>query len=288
MSQQVFAKLEPEYARLASIATIKPSREHELEQACISLLRSKALYQRVEQLSHVPAAALMALAMREMSGNTRCYLGNGQRLTMRTTIVPKGRGPFPNTDDGFIAGCLDALAIDRLDQVYKMAGAWSVARFCYESEEWNGWGYRARGIPSPYVFGGTTVQKAGKYVADHVYSATTMDPQLGTLALVQELVKLDPSLAFFDHTPAIEAPSIIPPAAPHPVMGPVNVKWVQSALNKLRIPHEPLSIDGDVGRATREAVRAFEERYHLALDRGIPGPQVVAKLKEQLAFAGLE
>jgi lysozyme family protein len=37
----------------------------------------------------------MALAEREMSGNLHCYLGNGQRLTKRTTIVPLNRGPFP-------------------------------------------------------------------------------------------------------------------------------------------------------------------------------------------------
>jgi len=290
MSQYVFEKLAPEYERLASIATVKPSREAELRQVCkTTLLPNKAIYRRVEQLTHVPAAGLMALAMREMSGSIHKYLGNGQRLTMRTTIVPKGRGPFPDTPDGFVAGCLDALAIDKLDQVWKSASGWSRARFCYESEEWNGWGYRARGIPSPYVFGATTVQKAGKFVADHVYSATTMDVQLGTLAIVEQLVAMDPDLAFFETIRKVESPPIIPSAAPHPIMGAVNIKWVQTSLNKLKIyEHGPLRVDGDVGRETRGAVRMFEERYHLSLDRGIPGPQVVAKLKEQLALAGLE
>src|ERR1700752_4381767 len=138
MSQLVFEKLEPDYARLAASASVKPSRESELRSACVRLLRDKALYQRVEQLTHVPAAALMALAEREMTGNTHCYLGNGQRLTMRTTLVPKGRGPLPDTPAGFVAGCFGALAIDKLDQVYKLAGGWSLPRFCYESEEWNG------------------------------------------------------------------------------------------------------------------------------------------------------
>ena len=72
-------------------------------------------------------------------------------IPLRTTIVPKGRGPFPN----FNAGCLDALHLDGLDQVAKQPGGWTLPRFCYESEEWNGWGYRSHGIPSPYVFGAT-------------------------------------------------------------------------------------------------------------------------------------
>ena len=54
----------------------------------------------------------MALAEREMTGNLHCYLGNGRRLTMRTTIVPLHRGPFPDAPDGFVAGCLDALRCD--------------------------------------------------------------------------------------------------------------------------------------------------------------------------------
>lgn len=288
MSQFVFEKLEPEYERLASAARVKPDREREVRSAATRLLRDKEIYLRVELATHVPAAALMALAEREMTGNLHCYLGNGQRLTQRTTIVPKGRGPFPDTPDGFVAGCLDALAIDKLDQVWKTSKGWTLPRFCYESEEWNGWGYRARGIPSPYVFGATTVQRPGKFPRDHVFDATMMDPQIGTLALVRELVLIDPSLAFFDHAPSIEVPSTPAAAAPHPVMGTVNVKWVQNALNKLKLVSPPLNIDGDVGRKTRDAVRAFEERYHLSLDRGIPGPQVVAKLKEQLALFGLE
>ena len=208
---------------------------------------------------------------------------------MRTSIVPKGRGPFPDTVDGFVTGCLDALHLDGLDQYTRIYGKWTIPLFCYASEVWNGWGYRARGIPSPYVFGATTVQRPGKFPRDHVFVATMMDPQLGTLALVEEIFKQDPSLVFGDGViPKVESPLIVPiPVTPHPAMPNVNPEWVQASLNRLRSPGTPLLVDGNVGRATRAAVRIFEQKHRLLVDEGNPGPQVVATLKQALAEAGM-
>jgi lysozyme family protein len=196
--QYPYEALKDEYTAQIARARIRPECEHVLEVTSRRLLRDKPVYQRIFEATGVPVAGLMALAEREMSGNLHCYLGNGQRLIKRTTIAPIGRGPFPDTIDGFIAGALDAFHLDGLDQVAKTADGWTLPRFAYESEKWNGWGYRSRRIPSPYVFGATTVQKAGKFIRDHVYSSTTMDPQLGTIAIVQKLFELDPSLKLAD------------------------------------------------------------------------------------------
>jgi lysozyme family protein len=287
MTQATFEKLEANYDHLASIATIKPEREPELAKVVrLTLLPQKPLYQRVEQLTHVPAAGLMALAMREMSGNTHKYLGNGQSLKQRTTIVPLNRGPFlQDYPEDFVSGCLDSLHLDGLDQVWKAIGGWSRARFCYESEAWNGWGYRARGIPSPYVFGATSVQLPGKFPRDHVFDANMMDPQLGTLAIVEEIFKQDPSLQFFDAAPRVEGAVVYINIDPHPVIS-TNAEWIQTALNKLRVRGTPLLVDGNIGRGTRGAVRVYQSAHRLVAD-GIPGPKTVASLKQSLAEAGL-
>lgn len=283
-----FAALEKNYSELARGAVIVPSREPELARAAASLIKDKGVYLQVEKLTSVPAAALMALAEREMTGNLHCYLGNGQRLTMRTTIVPLGRGPFPDTTEGFIAGCLDALHLDGLDQVAGQPGGWSLERFCYESEAWNGWGYRSRGIPSPYVFGATTVQRAGKFIRDHVFSATTMDPQLGTLALVEEIVKQDSTLQFADKTVKNPVQGGIPTIAiqQHPVIGYLNPTWLQQSMNRLRVAGTPLLVDGNIGRGTADVIRTFQKQRRLFVD-GVPGPKVVAALKQALAEAGM-
>lgn len=284
-----FESLEANIDLTAQHALIRPECERLLSLTCARLLHDKQTFLDLQKESTVPAAALMALAEREMSGNLHCYLGNGQRLTMRTTLVPKGRGPFPDTPAGFIAGAMDALTLDGLIHVAAMQGGWSRARFCYESELWNGFGYRARGIPSPYVYGGTTVQRPGKFIRDGVYSATVMDPQLGTLAIVEELVKLDPSLAFFDAPvkiiPSVDAPSIVPVQADHPVAAGIDIEWVQGALNKLKITAEPIAVDDNLGRETRAAVRIYEKTKGLTIDMGIPGPQVVGALQKDMAAA---
>lgn len=284
-----FNSLEANIEATASHALVRPECERMLALTAERLLRDKTTWLDLQKESTVPAAALMALAEREMSGNLHCYLGNGQRLTMRTTLVPKGRGPFPDTPAGFVAGAMDALTLDGLVHVAAMAGGWSEARFCYESELWNGFGYRARGIPSPYVYGGTTVQRPGKFIRDGVYSSSVMDPQLGTLAIVEELVKLDPSLAFFDSAvkivPAVDAPSIVPVQADHPVTAGIDIEWVQAALNKLKITPEPIAVDDNLGRETRAAVRIYEKSRGLTIDMGIPGPQVLGALQKDMAAA---
>jgi lysozyme family protein len=284
--QFAYEALEPKYAAQIARAHIRPECEHLLEVTGHRLLLDKAVYLRIAEASGVPAAGLMALSEREMSGNLHCYLGNGQRLTKRTTIVPIGRGPFPDTEEGFIAGALDALHLDGLDQVAKAGGGWTLPRFAYETEKWNGWGYRAPRIriPSPYLFGGTTVQKPGKFIRDHAYSSTMMDPQLGTIAVVLKLFELDPSLKFADVIAKVGDTTPIVPAA-HPVIGDSNIVWVQTGLNKLRITGTPLAVDGNCGRGTRAAVRAFQQPHHLIVD-GLPGPLTVRALTDALAVAG--
>lgn len=289
--QHPYEALKGEYARLIAVAHIRPECERLLAQAANRLLRDKAVYRRISDATGVPIAALMALAEREMSGNLHCYLGNGQRLTMRTTIVPKGRGPFPDTIEGFIAGALDALHLDGLDQVAKTVEGWSMTRFCYESELWNGFGYRARGIPSPYVFGATTVQKRGKYVRDGVYDPNVMDPQLGTLAIVEELFKLDPSLVFggavIDKVP--DAPSIVPQQAPIGLGAGIidvndirSVRILEARLNQLHALPQPIEVNGSYDRETASAVRAWQASHGLAVD-GLAGPQTLRSLGLEVA-----
>lgn len=279
-----FEQLEPEYARLVSSAKVDPSREREVEIVCEHLLNDRDLYGEVSAKTAVPIAVLMALAEREMTGNTYCYLGNGQPLNRRTTIVPIGRGPWNEPHpDNFIAGCVDALHLDGLDQ-YAQEYGWSLPLLGYASENWNGWGYRARGIPSPYFVGATTAQRPGKFIRDHVYSPTMMDPQIGTLAIVEELVRQDPSLAFFDPIPKTAASP--PQVQPHPVMGNTPIGRVQDMLNQLKSPGTPLVVDGNCGRGTRAAVWEYQRLHHLVAD-GLPGPKTYASLLQSMAEEGM-
>lgn len=104
---------------------------------------------------------------------------------------------------------IDALLLKGLDKI----NDWEPGRLLYELERYNGFGYRAQGIPSPYVWAGSNQSdERGKYVADHVFSQTAVEKQLGCAVLVAGLIKLDPSL-----DPVVQA---IPVPQPNPTITP--------------------------------------------------------------------
>src|SRR5690349_10202990 len=65
-------------------------------------------YKPITAVTGVPEWAIGILHYRESNLNFATYLGNGQPLSRKTTIVPKGRGPFLGAG-AFARGGIDAL-----------------------------------------------------------------------------------------------------------------------------------------------------------------------------------
>jgi lysozyme family protein len=272
-----FNQLQSHYAQQIASMKIEPDRIKELDQDCEILLKEKAAFVELSDRTpnRTPAAFIMAVAMREMSGNTRCFLGNGQALSRRTTITPKGLGPWLQPyPENFIQGGLLALHIDGIDKITQ----WSLPRAAYESEALNGFGYMSKGIPSPYVFGGTNIQRKGKYVSDGNYDPNTMDTQLGTLTIIERLFDLDASLKFGDVIAKVEDAPPLVPVVPVGIGGGINVFLLQQRLNVKRVSGTPLQVDGNFGRATTRAVKSFQFINHLSVD-GLVGPKTIKALQ---------
>jgi lysozyme family protein len=167
--------------------TVRASRQKEFDALADKILAHKDRYQAIEKRTGVPWYLIAVLHLRESSPtfkgepayNFNTYLGNGQSFHKRTTIVPKGRGPFASFEDGAV----DALRIDGLSTVQD----WRLEKVLYYCEIFNGAGYDAKGLPSPYVWGGTNIQRPGKYVRDGVFSRTTMDSQPGVAPILRTL-----------------------------------------------------------------------------------------------------
>src|SRR5262249_8199467 len=119
-----FADLKPQYADLWQRMTIRPDRVGAVAQIAQRLIPSKARYQSVAQTAGVPWFVIAAIHNRESDAKFTTYLGNGEPLSRVTRLVPAGRGPFATWE----AGAIDALHVDRLDQVTD----WSPERACYE------------------------------------------------------------------------------------------------------------------------------------------------------------
>lgn len=159
----------------------KITRASEIEKQAQKLVANKARYQAVSAKTGVPWDVIGVIHYRESSGSFAGVLHNGQKIIgtgKKTTIVPKGRGPFSSWEQA---------AVDALMNCHPFAGKnkdWSIAGTLDLLERYNGLGYRNKGLPSPYLWAGTDQYVKGKYVADGKYDPYHVDQQLGVAALL--------------------------------------------------------------------------------------------------------
>jgi lysozyme family protein len=275
--QHPFVTLGPEYQTHLSQMTM--TRETEARRVAARLIRYRTqYYDPVSARTGIVVPWIAASFERESSSDFRCSPAQGDRWDRVSIHVPRGRGPFVS----WMAAAIDAYHLDGQDQVG--AANWTWARACYEAEAFNGWGYLNRGIPSPYVWAGTSIYSHGKFTSDGHFDASAVDEQLGVVPIMVELIKLDPTLAMADTLAVADAePAAVAPriAAPVGIGGAPehDTAWLQKALSALG---ETLDVDGDYGRQTRFAVRTFQSANHLSAD-GLAGPLTMAAIEQTLA-----
>ena len=185
-----YADLWPIYAKYWDRMEIKPSRVAQFNEEAEFAIDHKEIYQQISDgsQSKVPWEMIACLHRRESDANFNTYLGNGQALSHVTTIVPKGRGPFTGPN-AFVDGGLDAIRQEGWGSVVD----WRLEKMLYYMLLFNGVGTEPH-IPSSYIWGGTNIQKPGKWIEDHVYNPYVWDPQPGCAPLILTIINLDPSV----------------------------------------------------------------------------------------------
>lgn len=264
---KTFEQLQLEYSRL--LARMVITRFDEVHATAVRLLKTRYHFDPVAAKTGVPAVWGMASFEREASSNFRLSPAQGDPWDRRSTHVPRGRGPFKNWEEA----CIDAYKLDGLDKVDRAKWTWE--RACYEGELFNGFGYRNRGVNSPYLWAGSNNYRAGKYIADGVWSSTAVDQQLGIVPMMVAMVSIDPTLALTN-----AMPTALPPLPQPPPSEFGNAEELQIALNKLGAD-PPLLVDGNIGRHTRSVVRVFQMKHGLEAD-GIAGPLTWKVIREEL------
>lgn len=274
-----FLVVEQEYkTRLASLTL---TRKIQTRNRALSLLRPSrgviAQFKPVQEALGIPMVWMICSFERESSMDFTTSPAQGDPWNRVSTHVPAGVGPFAS----FTSAAIWSYKHDGLD---KNSSPWSWPYACWGWEKFNGFGPRDHGRVSGYVFSGTDqydppVGKGGKYVSDGEWSSSTVDSQLGCVALALELISLEPSLALpTDLTPAIPDPIPVTPVPVGVGGGPRDTKWIQASLNALHVKGTPLIIDGNYGRETRNAVRAFQLAHGLDTD-GLVGPLTINALE---------
>jgi lysozyme family protein len=275
--QHPFAALRPEYESL--LARMVVTRQREVDQVAGKLLAfvTQGRYAEVSAQLGIPQILIATSFERESSSNFNDSPAQGDPWRQVSRNVPRGRGPFASWKDAAI----DAYKLDGLDQVG--TGNWTWARFCYEGELFNGFGYRAHGVHTPYDWAGSNDYVTGKYVRDGVFDMNHADTQLGIVPVARAMVAAMPSLdipGWPARGTAVVGASDPPQPAPVGVGGEIgnhDAAWVQQSLNKLGFG--PLQVDGNYGRRTRAAVLAFQQAHGLEAD-GLAGPVTDAAIEK--------
>ena len=257
--QDTFAVLSPEYAALLAVMTVSDGRRQALTRRAAKILdlaqQHASEWTEVEERTGVPRLWGIAGFERESSSDYACSPAQGDRWDEISRNVPRGLGPYRCWGDA----CVAAYGIDHLDAVGKSGWTWT--RACYEGELFNGFGPRAHGRRTGYLWSWSNIYDGGKYVADNDWHPGEWDQQCGIVPMMAELLLLDSSLALADALPA----QCLPP----PFEGSATTV-LQAALNRLGA-EPPVTIDGSYGRETRRAVAAFQKSHGLTPD-GIAGP----------------
>ena len=181
--------------------------------------------------NRVPWFAIAVIKQREAGDDPRWTksIAQGQPWNVRSTIVPKGRGPFKSWEES---------GIDALVNCAPFAARnpdWSIGGLLTLLEQYNGLGYAARGLPSPYIWSGTDQYRSGKYVSDGVFNPNVVDAQLGCAGLLLAMQQIDPSIQFSGSAagavvaktqqPVVPVhPSSAAPSIANPVAGSVGAK----------------------------------------------------------------
>jgi lysozyme family protein len=252
--------LAAEYENLWSTCAIDFDADQVRKQA-ERVLANKAVYSGFWQ---VPWWFIGLCDLRECNLNPKGCLHNGELIIgtgRMTSIVPKGRGPFATKQDSI----RDSLQLEHLDSETD----WSVGKTLFRLEGYNGFGYRNKGVPSPYLWSHTNHYadgswdddpKGGKYIADHVWKADVYDKQIGACAVLKALCELDSSIAF-GGAPAAVATEM-PASEPQPALATdltlqSRIARLQAALKAGGV--DPGAIDGELGMKTLKALQQAQK-----------------------------
>jgi lysozyme family protein len=173
-----------------------------------SLVAAKPRYQTVEASTGVPWFVIAVIHERESSQNWFASLAQGDPWNRISVHVPAGRGPFASWEEAAVDALVDCAPYLARNK------DWSIGGTLTELEQYNGLGYAARGVPSPYLWSGTDQYKSGKYVRDGVYDSGAVDSQPGCAGLLLAMMALDRTVSFDGKMPPVaSSSSSAPPLA---------------------------------------------------------------------------
>jgi len=185
-----FSQLEGGYGELWETLEIRPEYKAVAMASAQNVLDGRARYREIEEMVGVPWWFVGLLHKMECNCKFSLHLHNGDRLDERTRRVPKGHPRKGKPPFLWSESAADALRIKGYDKVKD----WRPETVAYYAERYNGFGYRYRGINSPYLWSMSRHYGRGKYVRDGVYDPQAVSTQVGVMVTLACMIELDPSI----------------------------------------------------------------------------------------------
>lgn len=246
--------LEQEYQELYDSIEIPESRRAAVNALAASLVANRAEYEKVATRTGVPWQIVAVIHNMEATQDFKCHLHNGDKLTARTTRIPKGRPAKGNPPFTWEDSAVDALEYDG----FTGWTDWSLPGTLYKLERYNGMGYRMNHpkVKTPYLWSFCQHYTRGKYGSDKKFDPDLVSRQCGAAVLLHRLGELGHPLPVTEKRPLPDefrdvryAPKTYNPAA----------EALQAWLNQQ--PGIAVEVDGKAGRRTSDAIRRVTGSY---------------------------
>jgi len=251
MTIELTDALRHEYQTLFDTCLIAPSHTVEIESTTNKFAANRARYEAVGDPLDIPWFFVGVTHCLEGSLDFKTHLHNGDPLKARTVQVPKGRPKKGNPPFTWEESATDALTLE------KFAGLddWSLTSILYRFEKFNGFGYRTRGVNTPYLWSFSNHYTQGKFAADGVFSPVLVSKQCGAAVLIRRLaergvIQFDSDNNPSDSDTVAELDALVVFA---PDVESADAARLQEALNQF--PGISLAVDGFAGKRTSDALK---------------------------------
>ncbi len=179
-----FEALKKGYEKLFAQAKVLDKWKGTVAWYVAKIRKGRAQYEAVAAKSGVPWWFIAIVHGMEASFSFTGHLHNGDPLGSRTVQVPKGRPKVWNPPSDWSSSALDALE----QEGFLHQADWTLARVLYRFEGFNGYGYHALGVNSPYLWSFSDQWTKGKFVADHKFDPNATSKQCGAAVMLRALV----------------------------------------------------------------------------------------------------
>jgi lysozyme family protein len=175
-----------EYRRMFEECRIRPECRSAIASNLWILRRYRSRYERLGNQVRIPWYFIGIIHGLEASFSFVAHLHNGDYpLEKRTVSIPRNRPAVWMPPSDWETSAKDALHYDG----FIGETDWSLEAILYRWEAFNGFGYRRREIPSPYLWSFSQHYDRGKFASDGKYDPQLKSQQCGAAVMLKELIR---------------------------------------------------------------------------------------------------